>query len=160
MTDISIPEQRVCEGLGPLLRGHAAGDSLGDLPTCRDLMTSFEFFLPEVLREVHDEWRHESLDGVYPRWFRKTGDREAALLGLAIFISDQTLTPVYAELQLSPTFDRVAWVDLRLGEHTEKGCRREPYGHSKVQGSMLHVAERFDSIDWFYHVSYGERESL
>jgi hypothetical protein len=30
----------------------------------------------------------------------------------------------------------------------------------KDQGSMLHVAERFDSIDWFYHVGYGERESL
>jgi hypothetical protein len=159
VTHISLPEQRVCEGLGPLLRGHEIGDSLGELPTWRDLMTSFEYFLPEVLREVHDEWKYESLEGVYPRWFRKTDDREAALLGLAIFISDQTVTPVYVELQLSPTLDRVAWIDLRLGEHTETGCRREPYRGAKVNGSMLHVAERFDSIDWFYHVSYGERES-
>jgi hypothetical protein len=119
-------------------------------------MTSFEYFLPEVLREVHDEWEYESLDGVYPRWFRNMGDREAELLGLAIFISDQTVTPVYVELQLSPTLDRVAWIDLRLGEHTETGCRREPYRGAKVNGSMLHIAERFDSIDWFYHVSYGD----
>ena len=158
MTDISIPEQRVCERLGPLLREHSVGDSLGDLVTQRDLMASFEFFLPEVLREVHDEWQGESLDGVYPRYFRKTGEREAELLGLAIFISDQTLTPIHFRLQLSPAFDRVSWIDLRLGEHTEDGCRREPYGHAKVQGTMLHVAERFDSIDWFYHVGYGERD--
>jgi hypothetical protein len=158
LTDISIPERRVCEGLGALLQKHAVGDSLGDLFSARDLMTSFEFFLPEVLREAHDEWRGESLDGVYPRLFRKTGDREAELLGLVIFISDQTLTPVYFQLQLSPEFSRVAWIDLRLGEHTEHGCRREPYGTSKVQGTMLHVAERFDSIDWFYHVAYGERQ--
>ena len=122
-------------------------------------MFSFEFFLPEVLSEAHEEWRYESLDGVYPRIFRKTGEREAELLGLVIFVADQTLTPVHFRLQLSPTFDRVAWIDLRLGERTETGCRREPYGHAKVQGTILHVAERFDSIDWFYHVGYGERES-
>lgn len=159
LTDISIPEQRVCERLGPLLREHSVGDSLGDLNTERDLMASFEFFLPEILREVHDEWRGESLDGVYPKFFRKTAEREAELLGLAIFISDQTLTPIHFQVQLSPTFDRVSWIDLRLGEHTANGCRREPYGRSKVQGTMLHVAERFDSIDWFYHVGYGKRDA-
>lgn len=157
MAEVSIPEQRVCEGLGPLLRKHPVGESLGDLLTARALMSSFEFFLPEVLREVHTEWQDESLDGIYPRFFRKVGDREAELLGLAIFISDQTLTPVHFRLQLSRGFDQVTWIDLRLGEHTGSGCRREPYGRSKVQGTMLHVAERFDSIDWYYHVSYGER---
>lgn len=159
MTDISVPEQRVCERLAPLLREHEVGDSLGDLGTARELMTSFEFFLPEVLREVHEEWRYESLDGIYPRVFRKTAEREAELLGLAIFISDQTLTPVHFRLHLSPTFDRVAWIDLRLGERSESGCRREPYGYAKVQGTMLHVSERLDSIEWFYHVGYGERAS-
>ncbi len=153
VTDISVPEQKVCERLAPLLREHQVGDSLGEL------MASFEFFLPEVLREVHEEWRYESLDGIYPSIFRKTGEREAELLGLAIFISDQALTPVHFRLQLSPTFDRVAWIDLRLGECTESGCRREPYGHAKVQSTMLHVSERLDSIEWFYHVGYGERDS-
>jgi len=150
----------VCERLGPLLQEHAVGDFLGDLNSNQDLMASFEFFLPEILREVYCEWRGESLDGVYPRVFQKTGDREAELLGLAIFISDQTLTPIHFQLQLSPTYDRVTWLELRLGEHTKDGCcRREPYGHSKVQGTMLHVAERFDSIDWFYHAGYGERDA-
>lgn len=157
MIDISVAEQRICERLKVLLRDHQVGDSLGDLVTERELMSAFEFFLPQVLCEAHNEC--DSLDGVYPKVFRKTGEREAELLGLALFISDQTLTPVHFRLQLSPTFDRVAWMDLRLGERTESGCRREPYGQAKVLGTMLHVAERFDSIDWFYHVGYGERES-
>lgn len=159
MTNISAPEQIVCERLAPLLREHQIGDSLGNVLPSRELMSALEFYLPEILREVHQEWQYESLDGMYPKIFRKTGEREAELLGLANFISDQTLTPVHFRLQLSPTYDRVAWIDLRLGEHTESGCRREPYGLAKVQGSMLHVYERFDSIDWHYHVGFGERDS-
>ncbi len=125
------------------------------------LMSAFEYFLTEVLCGVHhSEWRHESLDGVYPHIFRKTGDREVELLGLAIFISDQTLTPVHFQLQLSPAYDQVTWIDLRLGERFKGGCRREPYASSKVWGKkMLQVAERFESIDWYYHVGYGERQS-
>ena len=158
MREISIPEQRVCECLGPLLREHVIGESLGDLNTQHDLLASFEFFLPEVLREVHAEWKGESLDGVYPRLFRKVGDREMELVGIAIFISDQTLTPIWFGLQLSPQYDRVSWIDLRLREHWENGCRREPYSHGKVHGTMLHVLERLKSIDWFYHVGFGERD--
>ena len=117
LTDISIPERRVCERLGTLLQEHAVGDSLGDLFSARDLTASFEFFLPEVLREVYGEWRHESLDGVCPRIFRKIGDREAELLGLAIFISDQTLTPIHFQLQLSPRYTELPglncdWVSM------------------------------------------------
>jgi hypothetical protein len=158
LSQISVAEQRICENLGPLLRQHQIGDTLEDLLTPTELMAAFQFFLPEVLREVHKEWLGEGLDGVYPRIFRKTGEREAELVGLANFISDQTLTPVHLQLQLSPAFDRVAWLDLRLGERTESGCRREPYTQNKCSGAMLHVDKRFGSIDWFYRVGYGERE--
>lgn len=159
MPDISTPERRVCEYLTPILRELAVGESLGDASALRNLFTALEFFLPEVLREVHPEWQGESLDGVYAKIFRKTGDREIELIGLANFISDQTLTPLHLRLQLSAAHDRVSWIDCRLGEHTADGCRREPYGSSKVHGTMLHVVERLESIEWFYHVGYGERDS-
>ena len=160
LTEISVPEQRVCERLAPLLVQHAVGDSLGDIKSQRDLMNSFEFFLAEIIRKSHPEWNHESLDGVYPKFFRKTAEREADLLGLALFISDQTLTPIHFQIQLSSKLNRVSWVDLRLGEHTVDGCLREPYARSKVQGDMLNIAQRFDSkIDWFYHVESGKRDS-
>lgn len=158
MSEISISEQRVCERLAAILKGQAVGDSLGDQTTCSDLLNAFEFFLPEVLREIHFEWKGEGLDGVYPTIFRKTGDREIELVGLALFISDQTLTPLHLRLQLSPTFGRVSWIEIRLGERTVHGCRREPYGGPKAFSKMLHVVERLETIDWYYRVGYGERE--
>ena len=66
--------------------------------------------------------------------------------------------PLHLRLQLSPTFDRVSWVEIRLRERTIHGCRREPYGGPKAFGTMLQVVERLDSIDWYYRVGYGERE--
>lgn len=95
----------------------------------------------------------------YPRVFNKTGDREIEFIGLAIFITDQTLTPVHFRLQLSSDHKRVSWIDLRLGELTELGCRREPYGSATVHGTMLHAVGRLDTIEWYYHVGYGQRDT-
>jgi hypothetical protein len=160
-SQIAIREERLCAKLARLLCEHAIGDSLGDEWSTRDLMAGFMFFLPDVLREAQQEWRFESLDGIYPRIFRKIGVRDAELVGLAIFISDQTLTPIHLQLQLAPEFDRIAWLDLRLGEQTPGGCLRVPYreyNEWKV-APLLDVAKRYESIDWFYHVGYGERRS-
>lgn len=159
MTSISVPEQRVCELLAQLLPSHDVGDSI--VPPSADgyNFSAVEFFLPCVLREIHAEWRHESLDGIYPALFRKTGDREIELIGLALFISDQTLTPLHLRLQLSQDFDCVSWIDLKLGERIDGGCRRrDPYGSATAFGTMLHVTNRLDSIDWYYHVGYGEHQ--
>ena len=156
MTDISIPEQRVCELLAPLLRSHDVGDTIETSPDDGYVFSSFEFFLPSVFREIHTEWRNESLDGIYPASFRKTADREIELAGLALFISDQTLTPLHVCMQLSPNYDSVRWIDLRLGERIGGKCRRDPYGSAKANGTL--VLERLESIDWYYHVGYGERE--
>jgi hypothetical protein len=158
---ITIREERLCARLARLLCEHAVGDSLGDEWSTRDLMASFEYFLPDVLREARREWRSESLDGIYPQIFRKIGVRDAELVGLAIFISDQSLNPIHLQLQLASEFDRIAWLDLRLGEQTSGGRLRVPYreyNEWKVS-PLLDVAKRYDSIDWYYHVGYGKRQS-
>ena len=159
LPDTSRAEQVLCESLTPILHAHTVGDAIGTLPEGSYLLSLFQFFLPEVLREVHDDWRYESLDGVYPKVFDKTGEREIEVIGIANFITDQTLTPLHFRLQLSANFDRVSWIDLRMGEHTGQGCRREPYGSATVHGTMLHVVERLDTIEWYYHVGYGKRET-
>ena len=159
LTNISVPEQRVCELLAPMLRSHDVGDSILPSSDSGYIFSSFEFFLPGGLREIHSEWRHESLDGIYPASFRKTGDREIELIGLALFISDQTLTPLHVRLQLSPECDCVSWIDLKLGERINGKCRRDPYGSAKASGTMLHITNRLDSIDWYYRVGYGEHQS-
>lgn len=80
-------------------------------------------------------------------------------MGMALFISDQTLTPLHVCLQLSADCDRVSWMDLKLGERVDGNCRRDPYGSSEATRTMAQVTERLDSIDWFYYVSYGEHET-
>ena len=145
--------------LSPILRSHSVGDPISPRPDGDYIFSSLEFFLPEILRERHNEWQRESLDGLYPKIFCKTAEHEIDFVGLAIFISDQTLTPIHLQLQLSPDHDCVSWVDLRLGERIGNNCRREPYSRSQTTGTMFLVVERLDSIDWFYHVGYGERQT-
>ena len=107
---------------------------------------------------MHKEWQYESLDGLYCRVFRKTSSNEIEIVGLANLITDQTLTPIHLQLQLSPRHDCVSWIDLKLGERIGDRFRREPYSVSQVNGTMLHVVERLDTIDWFYHVGFGKRQ--
>lgn len=105
---------------------------------------------------MHAEWRHESLDGIYPQLFCKTEEREIDLVGVVSFISDQSLAPLHLRLQLTLACDRVSWVDLRLGERMDGECRRNPYGSLD---SMQCLVERLEAIDWYYHVGYDEREA-
>ena len=156
LTEIPASEQRVCELLAPLLRSNGVGDAIVTPPDDGDAFYSFEFFLPGILCEVHAEWQHESLDGIYPQLFCKTAEREIELIGMALFISDQALTPLHLRLQLSRDYDCVSWLDLQLGERIDGKCRRDPYGSSK---GMRYIVDRLDSIDWYYHVGFGERET-
>jgi len=155
--DASIAEQRVCEHLDGILAETSAGATFDDSDTFGDLLTALQFFIPEVLREIHDEWKGEGLDGIYSKVARKVGNHEIEIIGICCLISDQTLTPLHVRIQTSLAVDHVAWLDCRLGEHTGGGMRREPYSSSTVHGTMLHVVERLDSIDWFYQVGYGDR---
>jgi hypothetical protein len=131
---------------------------LDDSEDLRHVLSGLEWFLPEVLREVHREWRGEGLDGIYPALAKKVGDGEIEIVGLCCFISDQTLTPLYVRLQLDATQGEVAWLECWLGEDSGNGMRRVPYSDATVHGNMLHVLRRLDSIDWVYHVGYGERQ--
>ncbi len=141
-----------------VLADASVGDSIDDSDACRDLLAALQFFLPEVLGEIHKEWKlGEGLDGIYSAIAKKTADHEFEIIGLCCLISDQTVTPLHLCLQVSPSAECVTWVDCRLGEQTGTGIRREPYGSSKVHRTMLHVVQRLDSIDWFYHVGYGKR---
>lgn len=131
--------------------------TIDDSDDFRDALSALEFFLPEALREIHPEWKGESLDGIYPALARKSADNEIEIIGLCCLISDQTLTPLHLRLQLDSTQDAVSWLECRLGESTAGGMRREPYSQAIVYGKKLNVLRRLDSIDWVYHVGYGEQ---
>jgi hypothetical protein len=137
---------------------------LADLPTgfeieesaeFRSALNALEFFVSEVLSEIHSEWRGEALDGVIPLTSRKTGEREVEILGLCILLSDQTVTPIQLRLQIAPASDEVSWFECRLGERGREGMVRTPY---ERRSKRLYALEgRTDSIDWVYQVTFGDR---
>src|SRR4051812_29013038 len=107
---VSRSEQLLSQALRLVLSELPVGGELSE----RDdrlyhFWTGLEFYLPQVLREIHLEWRQESLDGFAPIVARKVGDHEAELFGTCIRISDQRLAPIHLRLQVSSDVDQVAW---------------------------------------------------
>ena len=154
LREISKAEQLVCEHLREVIAEISIGEAFANAEDLRDLLGVLEWFISEVIHEVHP--RADSLDGVYAKVARRTGERAVEIVGLACLM-DQSLTPLHVSVESSVLWDHVVWIDCRLGENTKTGMRREPYRSSKINGAMLHVAERLNSIDWFYHVGCGER---
>ena len=111
------------------------------------MLSGLEFFIPQVLAEIHPEWKHESLDGFYPVVARKTGEGEAEIFGLCILISDQTTTPFHLRLQSSPSSDEVSWLECRLGEAGEHGMVRTPLATHLKQLIALEGKRGSDRLD-------------
>ena len=159
MREISKSELIVCERLRPILASMPSDAAIAHFGNRRQALTALDFYLPEVLRQSHPEWEHESLDGIYPEVARKTGVDELEIIGLCKIISDQTLTPIHLRLQLDSVADAVSWLDCRLGESAAGGMLKVPYSPSIVYGSKPSVLARLESIDWVYRVGFGERRT-
>lgn len=149
---------RLCSKLGPILDGLRTNDPIPESESFRDVLVGLEFYIPRVLREVHPEWRDESLDGIFPAVAQKTADREIELIGFCILISDQTLTPFRLNMQLEESVDDVAWLECWLGENTDTGMMRIPYSGNWSKMLVI-LQDRVDVVDWTYHVGFGDRPS-
>src|ERR1700686_103938 len=86
------------------------GANIPDSEEFRGILSGLEWLLPNIFEEIYPEWRDLTLDGIYEVLARKTGEDEAEILGLCIFISDQTLTPFRLHLQIDSSKDEVLWL--------------------------------------------------
>jgi hypothetical protein len=157
----SVAEQVVSRTLRLIVADLSIGASIPESELLGSLLSGLEWFLPEILREIHPEWKYESLDGIYPVVARKTGDGEIEIVGQCILISDQTLTSIHVRMQSSSGGDAIEWLELRLGELGDGGMVRTPF---KSQGTAIKRASRVaehgtDAIDWCYKVSVGNRRA-
>lgn len=134
------------------------GGAVNDSEGLRVALSWLDVLLLEVLREIHTEWQDESFDGISVETARKTGSEDVEILGVAILINDQTWTPFWLRLQLDPSADTVAWLDLRLGETGSHGMVRLPYDTADTVGKRLCIDARRDTMTWAYHVGFGERQ--
>src|SRR5215218_4706872 len=120
----SRAEQVLSRALRSALADLPDGAGVPDSEPYRDALTALEYYIPEVLGELHREWRFGGLDGVIPVVARKAGAGEVELLGLCVLMDDQTLTPLHLRLRVSLIGDAVAWLECRLGEAGAGGMVR------------------------------------
>lgn len=154
---VSPLEQRIAQHLRSQLLKVPIGGQLEDEALAQDQI-GLSWFILAVQREVHPQWKYESLDGVLPLIVRKTGPLELELIGNAILITDQTEVPVHLQLQLDESAERVSWPECRLGEKIDGQLKRVPYSSDAWQvRNALTVQRNLDAIDWFYVVGYGTK---
>src|SRR3569623_1783960 len=84
-----------------ILNNLPTGADIPDSEQFRDVLRCLEYYLPEVLGELHPEWRDKSWDGILPMVARKTGDREAEILGHCYLFPDLSLVQLFARLQIA-----------------------------------------------------------
>ncbi|WP_417387917.1 hypothetical protein [Gimesia sp.] len=133
----------------------AVGAPFEETEDCRRLLSAFDYFIPEVLAEIHPEWKSDALDDLIPLVAKRSGEREAIHFGLSWLIRDQTVVPTYVQLQIDPDLDRVNWLECRIGERGPQGMLRRP-GNS-FDRQLYRLQDREDLIDWAYHVTFGEK---
>lgn len=113
---LSTAEIIVCKSLRTILTQTAIGERIKESSDFWNAMSGFEYFISEVLAEIHSEWKNESLDGVIPLVAQKTEEQGAKFFGLCYFISDQKIAPIFIHLQIHSSEDKVNWFESRVGE--------------------------------------------
>jgi len=153
-------EQSLCRSLRECLAGRQLGECIGDSDSYRDFLNSLEYFIPEVLVQVHSAWRSEGLDGVLPLLAIKRGEREIELAAYCILIRDQTMAPLYLRMQLAADVDEVAWLECRFGERGPQGMIRLPYAQpNRLDKKLYACIQQGDTkgIAWAFGATFDAR---
>lgn len=115
-----------------------------------DICFCLELLLPRALREQHAEWEKESLDGIFVARATKTGPTAAEIVGTAILISDQTVTPFVVELVAAEVGGGVAVRRLSIGEAGggPLGISGPAANSAQAQGLLVTLLGR--KVAWSY----------
>jgi hypothetical protein len=99
----SKAEEITCRTLRSILNRLPIEAAIHDTQEFQDALTGLEWFLPEILAEIHPDWTGESLDGVYPyqREPKLPGARRAGVCHCLLAPLDLTTcaTPPWASKQ-------------------------------------------------------------
>lgn len=153
--EITRAEVALVRELGGVLAGLRVGEEV-TLPPSSDICASLELVLPSLLRAAHPGWERESLDGVFVAKAVKSAPIGIRLVGTGILISDQTETPLYAELASAALGDGfLSKFEVRVGEPGSGalGISGPPCGSRAAAALLAAVASRAPTIKWVYTAS-------
>lgn len=136
------------------------GAEIDDCDSLRDLSRDLDAYIPWVLTGLYPDWNKEmSLDGVLPRLTRKRGEQEIETIGVCYTLSHRGGTgtlPMHLRIQASFSSDEISWFELRLGECGEDGMLRD--SSHRTLNCLYLVEGDCKQIDWFWEVTFGEKE--
>jgi len=123
------------------------------------LFGALEFFIPEVMCQLHEHWKCEEIDGFFPHAARKIGNRAIELAGMCILCEDQTGAPFHLRMSYSLKEDVIDWMESRVGVPGKgRGAMQRVALWSKQWTELgMRAAEDPDDIDWVYDATYGDR---
>ena len=143
--------QRLCKVIGPL----NMDDPVPDTDDFRYVLGSLESFISHAIREIHDDFAWEALDGILPVKSMKTGLGEVELWGGAYLVSDQTALPIHVRLQVSAAAWEFGWMECYLGKRSRGRLAREEF--YRVMTRMQSYSGETSLIDWYYRIGFGEK---
>lgn len=143
----------VATRMSGLLTGGSAGSTPG--AGLSALLDALELFVPQVLREDFQEWEVESLDGFFVAEAKKETEDSVSLVGLAILISDQTVTPFCVCLR-STGDGSLERAEVLLGERGggALGISGPDCTSASVSSRLESLLPRLSQIDWVYRATY------
>ncbi|AMV19269.1 hypothetical protein [Planctomyces sp. SH-PL14] len=121
--------------------------------------SDLEFFVPQVVCEIHPEFGPRPFDGVFCYEMRKTAPLQLSYIGSVIFIDSQRLAAFHTELRVARHADLVDWCLCRVGEVDSRGHMKDYDYHSgptaKIAQTIINAGPQ---MRWRWSVEYGERQ--
>lgn len=152
---ISRPEQLASRSLRSVLADLQEGDLVPDSSSFREFLLALTRFLPQVLAEIHEEWKGRGIDDVFSALANKIGPECIEVLGLYCQLSDMQFRPLHCRIQLAPSVDEISWIECRMGDNNHDPF---PYrSENALQRKLRLLPKQVGGIAWMYEITYGAR---
>lgn len=126
------------------------GSDIFDSELISKLLSLLETFITLEIRKRYQDWKYESLDGIFTEKISKTDKNQFCFVGMSILTIDQSLIPIFVHIKISDSQDRFDWVELKLAEHGENGIIKIPYNSNRWRKKLYILDSK--SINWYYSV--------
>jgi hypothetical protein len=152
-------EPAVAAEVKALLAATPTGSDI-TIPTGAEIGALLEYFLPRLLAQKYPRWSGESLDGISALRATKTAANALLIVGTAILISDQTLTPFLVEIEVAASGESIKAYRVCVGEpgNGALGVSGPPCNSKQAARYRDHLLARLLSVEvsWVFDVSARE----